>query len=130
LGDFYGHGSQKWGKALTVAISSRQRADEEMINVFVNGGKKYNELGFKDTLRDKREGRLKKRKKKNKSRKCKRKKERGRQVTTSPNLVNPGSSSSSGVNQVEAKVPVGRESSKSSKGKNAERYVKKRSNNS
>ncbi|KAI9247611.1 hypothetical protein EDC94DRAFT_528825 [Helicostylum pulchrum] len=51
----------------------RQRADAEMVNIFVTGGKKYLKREFKQTGRDPKRGNKKERKKKNSQAKGKRK---------------------------------------------------------
>ncbi|KAI8082320.1 hypothetical protein BDF21DRAFT_361394 [Thamnidium elegans] len=55
----------------------RQRADAEMVNIFVNGSKKYLRREFKQTGRDEKRGNPKRRKKRRPVKKKKR--ERGRQ---------------------------------------------------
>lgn len=64
----------------------QQRADAELVNIVLNGGKKYKKLEMKDTLSDINHGKPKHQKKRNKSRKLKKKRKKngnkGKEIDT------------------------------------------------
>lgn len=84
----------------------QQRADAELVNIVLNGGKKYNKLGMKDTLSDINHGKPKHQKKRNKSRKLKKKKNgnKGKEIDTATKESLSSSSTTAAISSTSTNI--------------------------